>query len=544
MNKYAVVTMAHGSIYDNIIDIVKPYFESYCNNYGFDLVIINKVKIDGCAFNLEKFQIYDLLNKYDRIAYLDADVIVHPNAPNVFDEVPEDMIGAIYDNSHNDKNAPSQKSLDEMKTVQSKLGTIPNWNTEYINSGVMVVSKCHQQLFTHPEYRKKFNSKYKDQTLLNWNLQKHKFKIHRLDSKFNAMGITGYMNHHFQYGTYQMPAAEAHFIHFAGNQNRKTSMAALSRILIDKFNLNIEPPKHKIQEMITFIDIGEIGWSQYMAGHINYLKLSKRQQVAVICHPHKNVLYENGAEVILPIPKSWTDEYGDMEVEGSHLFDPVTQKKITNLSQITKIIRDEYPDLTYTFKYSKFIDQRIIKPYSHNESWLNDVNINGNVILVFPRNRPSKFGQRNISKDVWISMINAMCTKYPNYKIVSIGSSGGAFIMKDIISHSNFIDLVPYDDERSLDIMVGLCNSKQAVGAFGNITGPIKMALVCGTPTFIFGHGHERQRITKDENYCNNSCGYYDCKLPKNSDPFKDNFTVDEPKLLEQAFRFFGKHID
>ncbi len=544
MNKFAVVTISLYEVYDQIIQYTKPYLELYCNKYGFDLCIIDTIKINVKSANLEKFQLYDLLDIYDRILYVDADIIIHPNAPNVFDIVPDNLIGAVYDNPSNNKLHPTESSLNEIQIFQSALGEIQSWTTEYINSGVMVVSKCHRNVFTNAESRTTIDAMYQDQTLINWNIQNYGFQIYRLDSKFNAMGITGFPNDLFKYGANQLPAIDAHFIHFAAAGEREKTIRYASQLLIDKYNLNIPYPENLDLDLpLAFIDIGEIGWSQYLSGYINYLKTTKNQKSIIICHPYKNVLYRNIADDILPIPECWNLEYSKYETEGSHLFDTENRIRVMDMFNITKLIRDTYPKLNYSLDYGKFINERIIIPYSHNQIYLNELNIVDNCILVFPRCRPSKFSERNIDKRFWISMINTLCDIYPKLKIISIGSLRGSFNLSNDITYDNFIDLVPYDDLKTLDIMVGLCNTKQAICSFGNVTGPIKMALVCGTPSFVFGHDHELKRITQEENYCNTDCGYYSCQLPNGNDPYVTSFTINESDLMNQVISFFNKYI-
>lgn len=419
MTKLAIATLVIGKFHEDIFEITKPYFDAYCKKFGFDFIVINSEQINGYATNLEKFQLYKHYDDYDRIAFIDADIIIHPDAPPIFDFVRPEDIGATYDNSINSATANSERNIEEIEEVQNKLGRIDGWKTEYVNSGVLVTSKKHRDIFTHAEYRDRFESRFKDQTLINWNIQKHGFKIHRLHARFNAMGINGYPMQKLQYGIAQEPFISAYLLHFAGAPKKLLTVKNTSNILNSKYNLNLQHAdidkfdfkESDIQD--AYFDIGEIGWSQYLAGHVRYLAETKKRRVAVICHPHKNVLYRQSATVILPIPDSWNDAFKHTEVEGFHLYDPNTNTKLTNLRNIAKLILAEYPGLPFRFNYSKFVDSRIMAPYFHKPDILNEANISGDCIIVFPRWRPSKFASRNIKKEIWISMIDQMAAPAP-----------------------------------------------------------------------------------------------------------------------------------
>lgn len=549
MTKLAIATLVVGKFHEDIFEITKPYFERYCQKLGIDFIVIHTERINGYAANLEKFQLYDYYDKYDRIAFIDCDVLIHPESPDIFSIVPSEFIGAVYDNRHNDPNMLHERNMEEINEVQNKLGKIDGWKTEYVNSGVLITSKCHRNIFTNAEYRTRFESRYKDQTLINWNIHKHGYFIYRLESKFNAMGVNGHPMGKLQYGIAQEPFINAYFLHFAGAPKKLLTVKNTSNLINKQFNLNIPHADIDVFDFKesdiddAYFDIGEIGWSQYIAGHVRYLAEVKKRKVAVVCHPHKRVLYRQSATLVLPIPDEWNKKFSHTEVEGFHLYNPENNTKMTNLQNISKLIREAYPGLPFRFNYSKWVDSRIMAPYFHKPEILDEAKIDGDCIIIFPRWRPSKFASRNIKKEIWISMVNKICERYPHMKIVSVGSPGGSLTLNGIINHANFIDLVPYDNLKTLDILVGLCNTGQAKVTFGNVTGPIKMAMVCGTPSFIFGYKKERNRLTREENYCNVDCGYYDCYFPPNGNELKDSFDVNENELLLQTFKFFERYI-
>jgi len=51
---------------------------------------------------------------------------------------------------------------------------------------------------------------------------------------------------------------------------------------------------------------------------------------------------------------------------------------------------------------------------------------------------------------------------------------------------------------KTLDMMVAFCNTKLARAAIGNQSGTVKMTLLSGTPTFMFGDEKQRHMITEN----------------------------------------------
>ena len=87
---------------------------------------------------LEKLHLDHHAAPYDRVVYLDRDVLVRADCPSLFDLVPQDRIGAI---------ASEQEGHNLLFHIQPKMdslcqlvGVSLDYTTEYINSGVLVFS--------------------------------------------------------------------------------------------------------------------------------------------------------------------------------------------------------------------------------------------------------------------------------------------------------------------------------------------------------------------------------------------------------------------
>jgi lipopolysaccharide biosynthesis glycosyltransferase len=158
-----------------------PLMKQYAESIKADFIIITES--DCIHPQNNKFKINDYLEKYDRVLYLDSDIVVKPGSPNIFDEVPEEMFGALnYGYPEKGKELMNQflllSSLKEIKVNENLL----------INSGVMILSKIHKDLIKKPDKEilvKDGRTTFKDQLYINYLLQKNDIKVHFLEERWN-----------------------------------------------------------------------------------------------------------------------------------------------------------------------------------------------------------------------------------------------------------------------------------------------------------------------------------------------------------------------
>lgn len=171
-----------------LIHFSKPLFLLYATKIKADYVEINEPKIKHPIDPmLEKYQLYDLLERYERVIFFDADILVQPKTPNLFDIVPLEKIGAVYDSP--DNNEHNKNRIGNLMSIQKLLGDI-GWREGYINSGVIVLSKQHRNLFTYEIKFHKINQyRMLEQNLTNYKIRKHEFPIFKLDDRFNRIAF-------------------------------------------------------------------------------------------------------------------------------------------------------------------------------------------------------------------------------------------------------------------------------------------------------------------------------------------------------------------
>lgn len=195
----AVMTISMGEAYQRIAAITHPSIKAYADKIGADFVVIDKQKVSETSAHYEKFQIYDLLNKYSRIIYIDTDAIVRPDCPSLFDVVSHSAIGMFDEGAIMDR-------TDAMRGVCKDYGEeIKKWDGQYYNTGVMVVSRIHKQIFKKPP-KEAWN--FYEQSYINLRVIKGGVRVHPLDQRFNRMSCMDKVT-----GEHRL---RSHIVHYAG----------------------------------------------------------------------------------------------------------------------------------------------------------------------------------------------------------------------------------------------------------------------------------------------------------------------------------------
>lgn len=228
--RFAVVTIACGEIYERMARITHPSLKAYAKRIGADFAVISES--ERSSPHWEKFQLYDLLSKYDRIIYLDTDLIVRGDCPNLFEVVPEDSLGLF-----NEAPFVEDRKWSLWQTAEAYGQTISKWDGNYFNTGVMVVSRRHKHLFRKPE-KEIFN--FYEQSYLNMVIAIEKPKIHKLSYRFNRMTCCDSATGEERHGSY--------LIHYAGFPNFEhalmTMRGDLSRWKQTVSKMPVLPQKH------------------------------------------------------------------------------------------------------------------------------------------------------------------------------------------------------------------------------------------------------------------------------------------------------------
>lgn len=210
-NTKALVTLAVGDLYTKMGLITHPLMRSYADRCGVDFIVIAERKVNekyGLDERYEKFQLYDLIDDYDQIAFIDTDILISPKAPSLFDLVPPDRFAAASE-------AGFSKASRDVELTQRVLGEV-QWRNTYFNSGVMVLGKKHKQVFdparselklwSTGDFRKEEVNLLNDQPYLN----------HRLNDLGIELLDIGYKYNHTRVITDTQTRFKSYMIHYAG----------------------------------------------------------------------------------------------------------------------------------------------------------------------------------------------------------------------------------------------------------------------------------------------------------------------------------------
>lgn len=134
--KTAVVTLSIHNV-NNVkwMEAGLPSKREYARRIGAEFINITEARLGG-SVAMEKYQVGDMLADYDRILYLDADLVIDPSAPSIFDAVPEDRFGCF------DEGRPALYAW-------LKAGWPDDPCEFYVNNGVFVCGRVHRWLFDY-----------------------------------------------------------------------------------------------------------------------------------------------------------------------------------------------------------------------------------------------------------------------------------------------------------------------------------------------------------------------------------------------------------
>lgn len=232
----------NSSLYAHCIESVSRY----CELHGIKHVIQTKPKLmikpDIFASNrsedsykkhggflpiYEKENAFDLLNEYDQIAIIDADIFIRDDAPNIFDDfgvtdawggvverempITEEYKRKILNYSHMQYDVLHRKGVGDFKPNKG--------GYEFFNMGMIVINSKLLLPYLNGQDAHTFINRLEfkdfvdgvgawkwstDQTLLNYFLKRHNVSTKHLSYKWNAL----------YKGVRDKEIPEAHFIHF------------------------------------------------------------------------------------------------------------------------------------------------------------------------------------------------------------------------------------------------------------------------------------------------------------------------------------------
>jgi lipopolysaccharide biosynthesis glycosyltransferase len=185
MSKFAIVTRSDNKI-KWMTDITHPIFKKYAKQCNADFVNISQAapfKTDDGHDHYRILYIPQLFEKYDRILHFDSDIILNKNISNLFDIVPENKIGIIYEDKGSRK--PQRRQL--IEHIQKLWGDV-HWRKNYTNAGCFIFSKQHKDIFNshNGQYWRGWGS---GDVHMSYMIHKLGYAVHELEYKWNHMAM-------------------------------------------------------------------------------------------------------------------------------------------------------------------------------------------------------------------------------------------------------------------------------------------------------------------------------------------------------------------
>lgn len=161
-----------------------PLIRAYAQRIGADFKLLENNyanSISDGLFHYRIMEIGNLLKEYDRVLNLDADIILNKNVPDIFEFVDEDKVATVFE----DKGSRISHRRGLMASIQRMWGDV-GWSEGYINSGCILFSKKHANIFQEHEGQV-WNDFGFDDVHMGYMIHKHGHQIQELPFTFNHM---------------------------------------------------------------------------------------------------------------------------------------------------------------------------------------------------------------------------------------------------------------------------------------------------------------------------------------------------------------------
>lgn len=171
----------------------------------------------------EKENAFDLLDDYDQICIVDADIFIRENAPNIFDDFgTEKAWGSVCEREMPITSEYKRKIINYSQMQYNNLHPRPNFRPnefgfEFFNMGMILINSQLFKPFLKGQTADQFIRRFEfakfvdgqgawkwstDQTLLNYFLKKYEVPVKHMDWKWNGLF------------TANTKISECHFVHF------------------------------------------------------------------------------------------------------------------------------------------------------------------------------------------------------------------------------------------------------------------------------------------------------------------------------------------
>ena len=214
MSKSLITTLVVGSEIEALSEYTLPTMRAYAQKVGADFKVMGLTDItQRLSPYYEKNQIDNFLDEYDRVLYIDSDILVVPDAPDLFAMHDGHSVMAVSV-EHIYRAVEQEKA-----SLNQVLGEV-NWTREYFNSGVVLFTKAHRELLNTSDglIEKWIAAKetgtvngLNDQSIFNYRVNQLSIPMQYVSPAFNFTKAWG--TFHTRFSQY--------FIHYAGMKGQR-----------------------------------------------------------------------------------------------------------------------------------------------------------------------------------------------------------------------------------------------------------------------------------------------------------------------------------
>jgi len=206
--KTAVMTVAVGGDWGDILLTSGPTIERYAKKMGSDFIVIRDGKFPTRLHAYEKLRVRELLDSYDRVVVIDADCIVRKDTPSLLDLVPVGSFGAVIKPPNPESERMWIRGIYESHARSLHL-PVPNHGDLYFSTGVFVCDRGHRGVFSDPPV---YAFAFYEQTYINIRVIEHGVPFFKIPCAFNCWNVVSrgkeaYVLHYTRSCT-KLPTAE------------------------------------------------------------------------------------------------------------------------------------------------------------------------------------------------------------------------------------------------------------------------------------------------------------------------------------------------
>lgn len=459
----ALITLSSGDEYKKIAELTHSSMKDYAGRIKADFIDLGNEIENSKEPHWLKFEIYKYFQKYDRILWLDTDLLVRDDCPDMFEFVPKNKIGIFEEGKY----APRGEY---MKRGMDVYGISFKWDGKYFNTGVMVLSKCHARLFIPPSKKLKDSKTFisggmlytflGEQTYLNIQLlsdEVFKENIFELNYRYNRMTLMDSLTGE--------PRHASFIIHYAGCPSKELMIETIEK---DKKEWEEASSDYSYKKNIVFSVSGGLGDQVCAEPVIRYCRNKFYPEDNVVILTHFPTLFKH-----LNLPTYKPDHEFDLSKGPYSVLDvyPGTDKPIWRVLSNSLVNATDFESISVCGRILPDEDKRIyLRPNSNSRNEITNIislDEARNLVLVHPGNG---YKAKSFPVEWWNKVIKGLIEKN-----IKVGLIGKTISEKQGYLNVDCIDgVIDFRDFLSLDGLMFLISLAQVL--VSNDSAPVHIA--------------------------------------------------------------------